>query len=1071
MLTLYYSNRLENLAAALAEAVRAPLTTPLASEVIIVQNLGMARWLSMVIASRLGVCANIRFPFPAAFVWEAIRALIEDVPETSAFDLPVLTWRVMGLLRALPDEPQYAELQAYLGAGDDDHCYELARRIAQCFDQYLVYRPDWVTAWENGEPSGDWQAPLWRALAAGEAKRHRVYHQRRFQRALADLRIAPPGWRRRLLVLGISAMPPAQFTILAQLGEFIDVTLFLLNPCREYWGDIVADRDIARRDADIDAENQYLQVGNPLLASLGKQGRDFIDLLQPYAANIIDDYADPPENTLLGCLQADILNLRRRGDAAFPATPFDPADRSVQIHACHSPLREAEVLHDQLLALFADHPDLRPADVVVMTPDIDAYAPFIEQVFANAEPAISYSIADRGASADQPLLDAFLEVLDLAQGRFDAARMLTVLETPALRRRFGLEEGGLGLITRWVREAGIRWGMDEANRAQWGLPAAREHTWRFGLDRLLLGFALPGGGQQSWADILPYDDIEGGDAQILGKLASFADAVFALHDDLAHARAIADWLSVLDRVIATFFAPDQYEEAQLQTIRNGLAAIAEQSRQAGFGASVSIGVVKAALRRAWENTTGPRGFFTGGVTFCTLMPMRSVPFQAVCLIGMNNDAYPRQQRPPDFDLMASAFRKGDRSRRNDDRYLFLEALLSARRCFYISYVGGDIRDNSVLPPSVLVNELLDVIQQGFLPPGPATDVRTALLVRHPLQPFSPRYFTGADPRLFSYQRALADACRQAGAERRDPPPFVDGVLAEPAPEFRDIEFDQFVDFFTNPARYWLRRRLNLQLGEGAAPLETREPFVLDGLGEYDLRTRLLPLLLADQPAEIGYAAARGSGLLPHGRVGERQFQQLWDNLKHYAGRLRKVLPRDHLPPLEVDIAVGAARLHGWLNGVSAQGLFDFRPATAKAKDRLRLWLRHLALNHIGPPTIAPDSVWIGLDGDLRLRPVADPDRHLRLLVDFYWEGLRRPLPFFPRSAYEFAIATRQPKAKSTPQAQAWQEWESNDYRPGEDINPYFQLAFRGCDNPLAGEFEELARAIFDPLLDHLHDRP
>ncbi|MCC6135434.1 MAG: exodeoxyribonuclease V subunit gamma [Candidatus Contendobacter sp.] len=1066
MFHVHQSNRLEILTDRLAELLRQPLRSPLAQEIIITQSNGMARWLALRLADRLGVCANLSFQFPATFLWEMSRAVLRYLPPTSAFEKPILTWRLMALLRDMEDTPRFAEPRAYLGSGDDDfRRYELAVRLADCFDQYLIYRPDWIEKWEAGEDD-HWQSELWRRLGQG-GEAHRVQVQHRFRTVLDHGEVNRRRLPERVAILGIAALPPLVLELLAGLARHLDVHLFLLNPCQEYWGDILAERDLARLGEEVDPDEAYLTVGNPLLASLGKQGRDFIDALQAYPRAETDDFAEPVGAELLQQVQADILHLRDRGSDDCPPLVLQPTDRSVQVHVCHGPMREVEVLHDQLLALFEANRDLRPSDVMVMAPDIAAYGPLLEAVFDTAPPErrIPFSIADQGLQTENPLVEVFFELLDLGGGRFDAVQVLSLLEPAAVRRRFGLSEDDLGRVRRWVRDTGIRWGIDAEIKSLWQLPATAEHTWRAGLDRLLLGYALPGEGRTLYSGILPYDEVEGGDAQALGGLYGFTETLFGLDARLRERRPLADWVTALHAVLEQFFDPRDREENELQLIRRALETLRANVEHAGLAEPVTLAVIKAALRSQLNvPESGAARFLGGGLTCCAMVPMRSIPFPVVCLIGMNDDAYPRPHRPVSFDRMATKFRRGDRSRRQDDRYLFLETLLSARRCFYLSYVGQNIRDNSVLPPSVLVSEWLDTLDRGFQ----SADGRRAsaqLVVRHPLQAFSRRYFSG-DPRRFSYAGEWVAASRQAGRGEQDAVPLLTVALSKPDSALRTVTLDGLIQFFKNPARWLLRERLGVRPEEGEAALATREPFVLGGLERYQLLEEMLELHLErHQAAEID-TIVRAAGALPHGQIGECVFTQAQERVVRFAGRLGRVLPRRAGEPLVVDVPLGEFRLMGQLGGLTPHGWLGYRLAGMKANDYLNLWLHHLALNAVAADGLARHSQWIAEDREVELTPVEGADAHLRALLEMYWQGSQRLTHFFPKSALAYVEALRKDKNQDTDKAlrAARQVWEGSAYgdNRAERNDAYYQLAFRGTD-PLDEEFVTLALAVFGPL--------
>jgi exodeoxyribonuclease V gamma subunit len=367
-------------------------------------------------------------------------------------------------------------------------------------------------------------------------------------------------------------------------------------------------------------------------------------------------------------------------------------------------MREVEVLHDQLVALFEEIPDLEPRDVIVMTPAIDGYAPLVEAVFGESttRPPIPYHIADRGPRATDEIVDAFSRLLAIVDGRMTATEVLDLLRIGAIRRRFAIAAEDVELLRTWVGRVGIRWGIDDAHRAALGQPPFHANTWRFGLDRLMLGYAMAGGDRELFGETLPYDDVEGSSAELLGKLAELCETVFGFHASLRDARSLDDWRDDFARLLAAMIASDDHDADQHNEVRNALARIARRAHAAGFVEALPLEAARTLALDELTRTTSARGFLSGGVTFCEMVPMRAIPFRVVCLLGMNGDAFPRVRRPLGFDLVARHPRRGDRSSREDDRYLFLEALLSARDRLLIIYVGQSIRDNAELPPSVVV---------------------------------------------------------------------------------------------------------------------------------------------------------------------------------------------------------------------------------------------------------------------------------------------------------------------------------------------------------------------------------
>lgn len=1091
---VHRSNRMERLVEVLLEVVARPLPEVLARECIAVPGRGMEHWLALALARRLGVWANPDFPFPRALIERVIDAVLDqERPSPSGFEPESLLWAVAAALPQFLDHPEFAPLAAYL-AGDDGggRRLQLAQRIATSFDQYVVYRPQMVLDWEAGAER-HWQAVLWRALVERHGSGHIAARAQRFFQALQRPPVALAGLPPRLSLFGLSTLPPLYVQILAALSAHLEVHLFLLSPSREYWAEIRSRRQQLRRAG---AGAVLGDEGHALLASLGRLGREFQRVLEStvdYHEDDRDLYDDPGTATMLAALQSDMLWLRARRPESPEAAPLrlDPCDDSVRLHSCHSPMREVEVLHDQLLALFEADPELAPSDVVVMSPAIEVYAPLIDAVFGGSEQhgRIPYRIADRAVRATEEVVAAFLAVLRSLRGRMTATAVLDLLSLEPLRRRWGMCTDDLERVRTWVSAAGIRWGADAAHRQSVQQPPLAENTWQFGLDRLLLGYAMPGGGRRLYAGVLPYDDVEGAGAEVLGRLAEFCEALFGYQRALQTPRPLALWRDELNRLLHSMVAGTDDEAPQLQQIRTALAQIARGAEVAGFHEAVELETVQEQLALALEQNAPGRGFLTGAVTFCALVPMRSIPFRVVCLLGMNDADFPRLRRPPGFDLIAQQSRPGDRSAREDDRYLFLEAVLSARSCLLITFVGRSIRDNSELAPSVVVCELLDVLGESFhvaadraSAGAPAAAVRDHLLVRHPLQPFSPAYFgAGADARLFSFAADYCEGARALAGERGPAPPFVPVPLPATCTLPRTVSLDELVRFFANCARAFLQNRLGLYLGEELAGLDDREPLALDALARWQLGHNLLQRAVGGEDLGGALAAVRASGELPPGTLGECAFEAARVKAEGLAATIRQTRAGTPLAPLVIasDLDAGTC-ITGVLRDLWPNAQVHYQFSKLGGHQELSLWLRHLVLNWLQPAGYPRVSVLIGHPArkqgpaEVRFRPLDGAAAILRRLVNLYRAGQGTPLPFFPHASRRYAEAIRRNTEPARALEQARKAYEGDAYGRGDRADEYVQQAFGGTD-PLQPDvcspgiptgFADLAVAVFAPLLDH-----
>ncbi|TLU58188.1 MAG: exodeoxyribonuclease V subunit gamma [Chlorobium sp.] len=1064
-LNLYTSNRMEVLVDTLATKLHRPLASAFTREVIVVQSRGMQRWLSMELASRFGVWANGSYPFPNAMVQDLFGKFFPAQTDSSSFAPEVMSWKIMRILPELLNTEPFGTLRHYLA--DDPQglkLFQLSSKIADTFDQYTLYRSEMLIGWEAADEhsvEGGWQAMLWRKLTSGEAGMHRGKLKERFCREFKPAsmeEIEIPG---RIALFGISYLPNFHLDVLSVVSRVTEVNLFLLSPTREYWGDIISRKAAARLS---EPERALRTEGNPLLASLGTIGRDFSDMILDLGETALtqeESYKEPGKATLLHALQSDMLNLSGTGEEG-DLREIDASDRSLQIHACHSPLREIEVLYDNILAMLDHESELSPRDIVVMTPDIESYAPYISSVFGGGGDSTSplhYSIADRRLMNEGEIASAVLKLLELHGSRLGASELFDLLALPPVSRRFLIDEDELEIIRGWIEKSGIRWGMDEESRRERELPAYRENSWKAGIDRLLLGYAMPDE-NRLFNGILPYDDLAGSLAETLGKFAEFVNQIDFFLKSLERPRSLDEWRTAFQALLSDFISPELSSEREYATIAAVGEQIGEIAESSAFSGEIGAAVMFSWLKAHLEQKEQGLGFMTGGITFCAMLPMRSIPFRVVALVGMNDSAFPRQNRPNGFDLIALEPRRGDRSLRNEDRYLFLESILSARDILYISYVGQSIRDNSEIPPSVLVSELLDAVRRGFSF-ADGNSVEEHLVVRHRLQAFNRAYFTKGSP-LFSYStenyRALVEKERAQKVSR----PFMETPLDELPAEWRTVPLQMLLRFYDNPAAFFLEQRLGIRFDGVALPLEDREPFAVAGLELYSIKQEILEGELAGGDANELLPLLRSRGILPPARHGEQVFRKIVNEVQEFAGVVQEKTGRAAaLPPLEVDFQLGQFRLTGQLDQVWPSGLLHYRCATMKMKDRMRSWIEHLVLNTTASAGY-PKETWLVMTDDAQhFLELPDAAIQLEKLLQGYWMGLSKPLRFFPRSSFAYAT-------KGSLEA-AQKEWRDESFtnRPGEGSDPAIHRCF-GSGDPFDREFCALAIELVGPMVESVN---
>lgn len=1121
MFTVYHSNQLDilkTLTTALIEG--RPLADPFSQEVILVQSPGMAQWLQMELAQKFGIAANIAFPLPATFIWDMFTKVLPGIPKESAFSKDAMTWKLMWLLPQKLGEEDFASLRHYLDDDEDKRkIHQLAARVADLFDQYLVYRPEWLKAWESErqidglDDAQRWQSSLWRALCAytqelQQPEWHRANLYQNFISQLENAKVTPPGLPSRVFICGISALPPVYLQALQALGKHIDIHLMFTNPCKYYWGDIQNYAFLARlqsrkrrhylekleeaslfrepaQAAQLFNEEGMQNLSNPLLASWGKLGRDHMFLLsQVDDIQEVHAFVDVGDGSLLHAVQQDMLELEDH--AIIGMTPetllssdqkrvLNPNDRSLSLHVCHSPQREVEILYDNLLALMAENPTLTPRDIIVMVADIDSYAPYIQAVFGNAptERYLPFALSDRKASQAHPALQAFISLLDLPQSRFTAEQVLGLLEVPALASRFSIDEDGLRLLRQWVGESGIRWGLDDDNVRELALPATGQHTWHFGLTRMLLGYAMDSQSGE-WQGVLPYDESTGLAAELAGHLAELLMQLSQWRITLSKPRSVSEWLPLCQELLTTFFSAEGETEVALALIEQQWQKVLSHGVAAQYPDLVPLSILRDELASKLDQERISQRFLAGPINFCTLMPMRSIPFKVVCLLGMNDGVYPRTLPPLGFDLMAQKVERGDRSRRDDDRYLFLEALLSAQEHLYISYIGRSIQDNSERYPSVLVTELLEYISQSYCLDGDesltadqsAERVTKHLLCWHPRTPFDANNFEAGNEHQSFAAEWLPAASRQ-GDEVLDFNQPLEPVMTT------EVTLENLLRFYRHPIKAFFQMRLNVSFVLEETELSDEEPFILDNLDRYQFNTQLLNTLIEEQdPAQL-FTRVRASGGLPYGPFGEIYWQKQLEEMTELADSVRS--ERQEYGSVELDLSVGDIKLTGWLHQVQDNGLLRWRPAALLARDGLLLWIEHLAYCASGGKG---DSRMYGR-GATAWRFAAIPaeraTQHLQDLINGYLEGMSEPLILLNKSGWAWlsqcfdkdtgAVSHDEEKLEKA-RNKLLQAWQGDIRVPGEGADPYIQRVFRQLDTQKLQTIIREAERFLLPLARH-----
>ena len=430
-------------------------------------------------------------------------------------------------------------------------------------------------------------------------------------------------------------------------------------------------------------------------------------------------------------------------------------------------------------------------------------------------------------------------------------------------------------------------------------------------------------------------------------------------------------------------------------------------------------------------------------------------------MGMNDGEFPRQETRPSFDLTTNQARKGDRSRRDEDRYLFLESILAAREKLIISFIGQSVKDNTDLAPSVLVSELLDTVTINC---GNEADDR---IVKHPLQAFSSRYFSLKQDQkhpLFSYASQylqLNETQEQSITED-----FISQPLEPLDNEYKNLTLNELITFFKNPSRILLQSRFGIQTYDNDNELKTREPFEIELFKDREIRNLILSECTMDNPSEDNdkQLIARAKGLLPYGKIGDAIYKKEKHTIEVFEAQLPEL---EYYADMQTHLSIGEFQISATIDQLSSIGRCVKQVSKPYAGDYISMWLTHLCLNAFlsrnneSTQALVASSEFHSPEESFRLNPVDDASQQLSKLLEFYWKGMHFPLPFFPKTAFTLFIKNGKPNIP-----QMSDKWNGSQYAGEKDSFEHWllhrNLVIDQDNQP--EEFMQVSSDVFEKML-------
>lgn len=1150
LFNIFKSNKMENLMEALVSILGDVPDNPMMPEWIGIQSRGMKQWIAMQMAQNFGVCTNMQFVFPRQMVDQILTSFdppgsMED-PENHPDSLneDFFFWSVLKLLNENRSSKELSSIESYIREDKTGKKrYQLSMKIAKVFDDYQVYRPELLMDWQKGrqtlpreifkDPVAQWQAELWNQVISKNSRNHLAFKADLFLEKFSSKNIRTGDLPSRMSLFGISALPGLFLQVFEKISEVMDINLFLLTPSNQFFFDIKSAGQIGRialkQEAPIDPESLYYEITNPLLSSLGTSAKGFHASLEAfnYHEPFDDLFQDPinaahESHTMLSQLQSDILNLvcRKEGNRDAPVN-IAASDTSICIHACHSPMREAQVLKDLLLNEFEKDAELAPHDIIVMMPDVEAYAPFIESVFALETP-LPFSISDRRKKSESEPLDAFLKILALRNSRLEQSCVLDLLESESIAKKFNITFDEITMIAKMAGAAKILWGRDAGYRETLGLPPFEENTWQFGFQRLFMGMAMPENQDILVQDILPCQPFEGLDLEVLGKFAAFCHTLFSDLKTLAGQKTIGKWCEVLKKISISLMDRNYKNKEDLTFLSQTIDQIRDDAQKAGFNEIVSFDMIYSILEQKLDLNISQGNFMAGNITFCNIMPMRSIPFKIVVLMGMDEKSFPRQSFNPGFSLIKKYPKPGDKIERDEDRYLFLETLLSARSKFICTYTGMSIQDNSKIPCAGIVSELTDTMDQSFILPEGA-----GCHFFHPLHPFNEAYFNQAGsffsfsndnckiakalcPDISQTSKSKIDGSKKDGSKKAKSKKYgsESRLFVRPSSKKESkalpssITLDEMIHFFKNPVEGFIKEGLDIKMQAIEEQTQDREVFSISGLDQYILGSFLVEKESADFIAEPFretdfYPFFKAMGSLPFGEKGKFEFDKMMNTAGPVIDAARVIASKKQLPPVAAQIDIDGVMVSANFPDIREDAVYFVTYGKLNSARLLSGWIRHLFLNICAPPDYPRKTILVGRDpkGKTPVLTCSFPAlesqafQYFKELTQIYVKGGGQPFYFFCETSWQFVRALLKQNFDPDPlkvdtdlvfkvmnNSKIKAGWYGGYFQTGEKENRYVALCvenndpFESVDALLSSGFVQNSITIYKPLLENLEQK-
>lgn len=1007
----YKSTSLSELAKVFAEKTTAlRFGNPFQQKWVVIQNKEAQQWLTQQVAKYEGIAFNFEFILPSELMWKLYRIEHPELPSNLPSDRIAMQWQMFEVLKlkgntfGLPSLPE-----------QDKNLFQLAGQIADVMDLYQVFRPELLESWERNtlttfDASEKWQMNIWNELTSIWEEKYPAIPNRKeawysLKESVDQESFTNERYPDSIFIFGLSQISASFLDLITTFSKKREVHFFDINLKPEITG--------------FDVKfTEWL-----------KPKEEFEKLLERFSTQkkityTVENLPDLKSESLLAKLSI--------------ATP--DLNETIEIHSCHNPKREVEVLKDSLLSALDERHDLNPDDILVLVPDMDEYAPIIESVFQGEEQKPQIPIYSPKNYLNQSQ-NSFIAFLELISSNYKISDVIDFLEIETIRERFIFSEEDIFTLKNWLLENRIHWGL-ELSDSIYSLEKA--------VSNFISGFAMELDEFEYYEDFIPFNGVNTSDhAELVARFSSLVHILKPIKAAQTKNRSLKGWLVETSKWVSDLF---QKNEKAAQNLSNSIDRLIEYAGLIDSTVIIDFNLFKNWFKAQLSDKKASSSGFGHGVVLSSYIPYRSIPFKQVCILGMNEGVFPRNATRPSFDLIYAYPKAGDRIMKEDDQLLFMELLASTSQGLFISFLGQDQHSENEKLPSILIQKVMD-------------EVDGLKAIEHKLHGFDNSYFL--HPKSYSQKRKEL-GIKVLSKNENELPFFAQNEVAIKKENIEHIEINELISFFVHPCKHMLNNGLSVRKKFENSDLEDREVFRISALDKYNLDQLLQDGIESHIHSEALKEYSILAGFTPQGIPGIQAFETELNSISELRKLAKPYLTSEERKG-ELDIEIDEIRLVGSFDNVYGDKSLFIKAAKLKARDFVNSWIKHLILSSSSyqiKETIIVGRDFYGNNQVYGISVVEGSKEILAGLVAWFIKAKEDKAlwTFFPETSKTLVEAIR--SEKENPLKEASKKWIGSEYVTGEGTDFYNSLCCRG-ETPLElSEFRENAVSFWEPFFAH-----